>query len=235
VGEPAFAVALRYDASGGPLAGSVSVTARCGHSGWQDAVEVALDKEGGAGDVWTGAVSVRASRLPSPARLELQAAFAGSSPAGDVRWDNNAGADYAIAVDVARGVGLAAAPPRRARAAAAASLHVTLDALAAARALPPEAVALLRTLAWQGDGAVLAAYAAARGGPDARLAAALGARCGVAARPGLHVVHVASEAAPFAKARRVGGGRRGWGCGVRARPTPRPPPPPPRSAASPTS
>lgn len=230
VREPMFDIAVRYDAAGGPLAGSAAVTARCGHSGWQDAVEVALtqasnetpdsDETRASDDVWVGSISIKVSRLPSPARLELQAAFAGASPSGDVRWDNNAGADYAIAVDVARGVGLAAAPARRARAAAAASLLVRLDALAASRALPPEAVALLRTLAWQGDGALLAAFDAARGGDDASLAAALGARCGVAARPGLHVVHVASEAAPFAKV--CAGQERG----VRAaRPAAAPPPP----------
>ena len=119
--------------------------------------------------------------------------------------------------------GLARAPPPAESARAAASLLLRLDALAARRengALPPGSAPLLRALARAGDGPLLSAYERCRSWTDdaavaSELARAAGLRfsspssspsaAAAAAKNGnrpLHVVHIASEAAPFAK---VGG------------------------------
>ena len=200
VAEPSFAVSITYNAAGGRLAGADAVRARVGHSGWQNPTDVALER--GDDDTWTGLFHVPASRLPTAGHASLQAAFVGRFGNSEERWDNADGGDYAFGCDVVRGKGVVAAARRRDGALAAARLLVRVDALAAARALPTEAVPLLRGLAWAQDAGLLAAFAASDGADDATLASALGARCGVAPRPGLHIVHVASEAAPFAK---VGG------------------------------
>ena len=119
--------------------------------------------------------------------------------------------------------GLARAPPPAESARAAASLLLRLDALAASRnnnvLLPPGSAPLLRALARAGDGPLLSAYERCRSWTDdaavaSELARAAGLRFSNTSsssssssgrnnnnRP-LHVVHVASEAAPFAK---VGG------------------------------
>jgi len=137
----------------------------------------------------------------------------GSDPSLFEEWDNNDGANWTVAVelDSSQG-GLAAAPPEllggdggEAARWLKSSLQLRVDALAAARALSGEQAALLRALAWAGDFSLLRAYAPLRhSSDDAAVAAALARRCGALSRgrPGVHVVHVATEAAPFAK---VGG------------------------------
>ena len=205
---------VRYDAAGGPCAGSDAVFLHAGHSGWQDTVDVALKRvvvEGGEAlatistppppqlpDIWEGALSVPVSRLAAPGHLEIQAAFRAVRPGcGGEAWDAaEGGRNYSLAL-VSSPAGLAPAPTRRESRALVASLLTRLDALAASGALPAPAASLLRTLAWQGDGPLL------RTAPDDIIAAALGGRCGlVPARPGIHAIHVSSEMAPFAK---VGG------------------------------
>jgi ADP-glucose type glycogen/starch synthase len=132
-------------------------------------------------------------------------------------WDNADGANYAVAVEIDSDAGgLAAAPPellssssnnnnngREAARWLKSSLLLRVDALAAARALTSEQASVLRALAWAGDFSLLRAYNPLRHSPDdAAVAAALARRCGALSRggrPGVHVVHVAAEAAPFAK------------------------------------
>ena len=160
-----------------------------------------------ASDVWEGALSIPVSRLAAPGHLEIQAAFRATRPGpgggGSEAWDAaEGGRNYSLTV-VSSPEGLAPAPTRRESRALVASLLTRLDALASAGALPPPAAALLRTLAWQGDGPLLRTYERVRAAPDEVAAPALGGRCGlVAARPGIHALHISSEMAPFAK---VGG------------------------------
>jgi len=213
-------VQVRYDAAGGPCAGSDAVFLHAGHSGWQDTVDVALKRvvvEGGEAlattstppppqlpDIWEGALSVPVSRLAAPGHLEIQAAFRAVRPGGGGEaWDAaEGGRNYSLAL-VSSPAGLAPAPTRRESRALVASLLTRLDALAASGALHAPAASLLRTLAWQGDGPLLRTYEKVRTAPDDIIAAALGGRCGlVAARPGIHAIHISSEMAPFAK---VGG------------------------------
>ena len=213
-------IQVRYDATGGPCAGSDAVTLHAGHSGWRDTVDVALTRvvevdkavDGASStppppsDLWEGALSIPVSRLAAPGHLEVQAAFRATrrdSDGGGEAWDAaEGGRNYSLTVVSAPG-GLAPAPTRRESRALVASLLTRLDALAASGALPLPAASLLRTLAWQGDGPLLRTYERVRSSPDATAATALGARCGlVAARPGIHALHVSSEMAPFAK---VGG------------------------------
>jgi ADP-glucose type glycogen/starch synthase len=231
--EPFYEFTLRYAARyGGPLFGARRVIAHYGHSGWRNARDAEMrpsteQQEG----VWEATVRVPASALPSVGHAELQVAFRGLLPRnnngaqgteqqGDEdealfeEWDNNDGANWAVAVelDTERGHGLAAAPPElmtqgdpEAARWLKSSLLLRVDALAAARALSSEQAALLRALAWAGDFSLLRAYAPLmHSSDDAAVAAALARRCGALSRgrPGVHTVHVCTEAAPFAK---VGG------------------------------
>jgi len=119
IGEPCFSVSLTYDALDGPLDGASRVVARVGVAAWQWTQDVELavreekerggdpgdgDGSGGEGEkknpkqLWSGFVSVPASRLPAPGHLDLQAAF--FAPRGafsgdsEERWDNAGGLNW---------------------------------------------------------------------------------------------------------------------------------------------
>ncbi|GFR45954.1 hypothetical protein Agub_g7421, partial [Astrephomene gubernaculifera] len=120
------------------------------------------------------------------------------------RWDNNGGANWSVAVEVAAREGLVEAPSPAGAATRAltSSLLLRLEALVSRRLLPPEQGALLRMMAWQHDMGLINTFQSVRHLEDTEVAGALAGRCSWLRPPQLNVVHIASEMAPIAK---VGG------------------------------
>ncbi|KAG2487464.1 hypothetical protein HYH03_013886 [Edaphochlamys debaryana] len=203
IGQPQYAVKVLYRSRGTPLQGASSVFAHVGHSGWRDTADVTLSNAGSDGETWQGTYLVPAGRLSAPWHLETQLVFKGIV-GGHERWDNNGGANWSVAVELAPAEGLVPAlnPSYASTRALTSSLVLRLEALLAQRLLTPEQGSLLRVLAWQHDLGLTKAYQAVRHQDDRSVAGALAGRCSWLRPPGLNVVHVASEMAPIAK---VGG------------------------------
>ncbi|GBF88551.1 starch synthase, chloroplastic-like protein [Raphidocelis subcapitata] len=201
--EPTYGLRLTYSRAGRPLAGCDRIIARIGHSGWSNTADVELTPSPADPDLFEGAHGIPASQLANPAHAEVQVVFRGVGAGGRECWDNNGGHDWQLSVELAQeGLVLPAerAGPMRALVS---SLLLRLDALAAAGLLTAEQFASLRNQAWAQDFALVRAYQTVRDvADDSAVASLLLSRFNFLRRPGLHVVHVASEMVPVAK---VGG------------------------------
>jgi hypothetical protein len=94
--------------------------------------------------------------------VEVQLVFRGVASGSDI-WDNNAGVNWTVVVELAHREGLVLqAHSGAALRALVSSLLLRLDALAAAGLLTPEQFAVLRNKAWAQDFGLIRAYETVR-------------------------------------------------------------------------
>jgi len=106
--------------------------------------------------------SIPSSQLTNPQHAEVQLVFKGLAGGNEV-WDNNAGKNWQVVVELAHREGLVL----QAHAGAAlrglvSSLLLRLDALVACGLLTPEQFAVLRNKAWAQDFGLIRAYDSVR-------------------------------------------------------------------------
>eukprot|EP00775_Hariotina_reticulata_P010075 gene10075-10230_t len=177
------------------------IWAHVGHSGWQWTLDVELFRDPQDGASWSGLYRLPASQLPNAGHIEVQMVFKGQMPDGYEQWDNNDGNNWQVVADVELHEGLV--PPPDTSRARVSGLLLLLQALRIRRLLTPQQEELLRHLAVQRDSSLLRAYSTVQCWADEAAAASmLLSRTIFNKRPGLHVLHVASEMVPVAK---VGG------------------------------
>lgn len=151
--------------------------------------------------VWQGVYQIPISQLNSARSIQVQVCFMGQMASGE-RWDNNSGANWQLCADVAviEGSGLVRRPEQGAVSRnVISSLLLRLEALTASNLLTTQQSALLSTMAWKCDTNLLNTYQQNMNAEDASLAGMFYGFCDTNSKPGLHVVHIASEMAPIAK------------------------------------
>lgn len=203
ISQPTYDVHVSYCSKGRALEQCSRIWAHVGHSGWLHTMDVELTPSKDDPDQWEGVYNIPAGQLTSPTHVEAQLVFKGVHD-GAEQWDNNAGRNWQVVVELAHREGLVlAAQQGYALRALVSSLLLRLDALLSAGLLTPEQYAVLRNKAWAQDFGLIRAYDSVRSVPDDHaVASLLLSRFNFLQRPGLHVVHIASEMVPIAK---VGG------------------------------
>ncbi|KIZ05811.1 hypothetical protein MNEG_2146 [Monoraphidium neglectum] len=204
VDQPAYKVQIAYCSTGRPLESCDLIYAHAGHSGWLDKQDVQLTRSEADPTRWEGVYFLPASQLANPSHAEVQLVFKGVRHGWGEAWDNNSGKNWNLVVELAHKEGLVLpALKGGALRTLVSSLLVRLDALLSASLLTAEQFAVLRNKAWAQDFGLIRAYDSVRSvADDHAVASLLLSRFNFLRRPGLHVVHIASEMVPVAK---VGG------------------------------
>ncbi|WIA14024.1 hypothetical protein OEZ85_002584 [Tetradesmus obliquus] len=201
VQQPVYQVVVQYKSAGRPLHDAQRVWAHVGHSGWQFTEDLELFRSPQDPSCWTGIYRLQACRLANPSHVEVQMVFKGQMPQGHQQWDNNDGNNWQVVAELSHHEGMTM-PPEVSRSSIS-GLLLLLQAFKLQGLLTGQQEELLRILACQHDTRLLKAYETVRGwADDAAAAGMLLSQTMYANRPGVHVVHVASEMVPIAK---VGG------------------------------
>ncbi|KAF8066248.1 SS4 [Scenedesmus sp. PABB004] len=179
VHQGAVDVVISYKSAGRPLHDAARLWAHVGHSGWQSTEDVELFRSPGDPGVWTGIYRLPACQLANATHAEVQMVMA----------------------ELSHNEGLVTPP--EISPSAVSGLLLLVQALRLKGLLSVQQEELLRTLTCQHDTRLLRAYGTVRSWlDDAAAAGRLLSQTMFARRPGVHVVHVASEMVPIAK---VGG------------------------------